>query len=130
MLGHDPTAFLHTQGIDSRILLDPDATVPMSACVRAGRIATRTMGSPAEVRFAHRAPPDYREHERFFAAPLLFVVLFLALNTLGVPLPVLGAAAGGAFGPISGGLGSRSRSNAPARMNAPAHVLMPTCETR
>jgi hypothetical protein len=26
-------AFLHTRGIDSRTLLDPDATVPMSACV-------------------------------------------------------------------------------------------------
>ena len=36
------------------------------------------------------------------AGPLLFVFLFLALNTVGVPLPVLGAAAGVAFGPISG----------------------------
>src|SRR5262245_60159465 len=36
------------------------------------------------------------------AGPLLFVVLFLALNTVGVPLPVLGAVAGVAFGPISG----------------------------
>ena len=36
------------------------------------------------------------------AGPLLFVVLFLTLNTIGVPLPVLGAAAGVAFGPISG----------------------------
>jgi uncharacterized membrane protein YdjX (TVP38/TMEM64 family) len=36
------------------------------------------------------------------AGPPLFVVLFLALNTLGVPLPVLGAAAGVAFGPVSG----------------------------
>ena len=36
------------------------------------------------------------------AGPLLFVVLFLALNTVGVPLPVLGAAAGMAFGPVSG----------------------------
>jgi uncharacterized membrane protein YdjX (TVP38/TMEM64 family) len=36
------------------------------------------------------------------AGPLLFVGLFLALNTLGVPLPVLGAAAGVAFGPIAG----------------------------
>jgi uncharacterized membrane protein YdjX (TVP38/TMEM64 family) len=36
------------------------------------------------------------------AGALLFVVLFLALNTLGVPLPVLGAVAGVAFGPVSG----------------------------
>jgi uncharacterized membrane protein YdjX (TVP38/TMEM64 family) len=36
------------------------------------------------------------------AGPLLFIVLFLTLNTVGVPLPVLGAAAGVAFGPISG----------------------------
>jgi uncharacterized membrane protein YdjX (TVP38/TMEM64 family) len=36
------------------------------------------------------------------AGPPLFVALFLALNTGGVPLPVLGAAAGVAFGPVSG----------------------------
>jgi uncharacterized membrane protein YdjX (TVP38/TMEM64 family) len=36
------------------------------------------------------------------AGPLLFVVVFLALNTAGVPLPVLGTAAGTAFGPVSG----------------------------
>ncbi|MGH9200391.1 MAG: hypothetical protein ACRD2A_04055, partial [Vicinamibacterales bacterium] len=36
------------------------------------------------------------------AGPPLFVVLFLALNTVGLPLPVLGAAAGVAFGPVSG----------------------------
>jgi uncharacterized membrane protein YdjX (TVP38/TMEM64 family) len=36
------------------------------------------------------------------AGPLLFVLLFLALNTVGVPLPLLGAAAGTAFGPIHG----------------------------
>jgi uncharacterized membrane protein YdjX (TVP38/TMEM64 family) len=36
------------------------------------------------------------------AAPLLFVLLFMALNTVGVPLPVLGVAAGVAFGPVSG----------------------------
>ena len=32
-LGYDPVPFLHTQGIDGDMLLDPDATVPMSACV-------------------------------------------------------------------------------------------------
>ena len=36
------------------------------------------------------------------AGPLLFVILFLALNTVGVPLPLLGAAAGVAFGPLTG----------------------------
>jgi uncharacterized membrane protein YdjX (TVP38/TMEM64 family) len=36
------------------------------------------------------------------AGPLLFIVFFLTLNTVGVPLPVLGAASGVAFGPISG----------------------------
>jgi uncharacterized membrane protein YdjX (TVP38/TMEM64 family) len=36
------------------------------------------------------------------AGPLLFVVVFLALNTAGVPLPVLGATAGMAFGPVAG----------------------------
>jgi AraC-like DNA-binding protein len=166
-LGYDPVPFLHTRGIDSKMLLDPDATVPMSVCVglladgvratgddnlglhvaehaelgsfdvtfyamvssptlgaafervyryqrlihetsqvrleqsgdrallshrlpggmaaprqtaelllaawvRAGRVATRTMWSPAEVRFAHRAPRDSRDHERFFGAPLRF----------------------------------------------------------
>ena len=35
------------------------------------------------------------------ARPLLFVLLCLALNTVGVPLPVLGATAGVAFGAVS-----------------------------
>lgn len=35
-------------------------------------------------------------------APLLFIGLFLALNTIGVPAPVLGAAAGIAFGALPG----------------------------
>lgn len=36
------------------------------------------------------------------AGSLLFLVLFLALNTMGVPAPVLGAAAGAAFGAVTG----------------------------
>jgi uncharacterized membrane protein YdjX (TVP38/TMEM64 family) len=36
------------------------------------------------------------------AGPLLFVVSFLVLNTVGVPMPVLGAVAGVAFGPVTG----------------------------
>jgi AraC-like DNA-binding protein len=166
-LGYDPLPFLDTHGIDSELLLDPDAAVPMSVCVgllaegvratgddnlglhvakhaelgsfdvhfyamvssptlgaafervcryqrlihessqvrlaqtadravlshrlaggmaaprqtaelllaawvRTGRVAVRTKWSPAEVRFAHRAPRDSREHERFFGAPLRF----------------------------------------------------------
>jgi AraC-like DNA-binding protein len=166
-LGYDPVPLLNRQGIDSEMLLDPDATMPMSVCVgllaegvratgddnlglhvaeraelgsfdvhfyamvssptlgaafervcryqrlihetsevrlaksgdravlshrlaggmpaprqtaelliaawvRAGRAAACTKWSPAEVRFAHRAPRDSREHERFFGAPLRF----------------------------------------------------------
>jgi Arabinose-binding domain of AraC transcription regulator, N-term len=32
-LGYDSIPFLQTRGIDGKMLLDPDATVPMSACV-------------------------------------------------------------------------------------------------
>jgi AraC-like DNA-binding protein len=32
-LGYDPAPFLLTQGVDRDVLLEPDATVPMSACV-------------------------------------------------------------------------------------------------
>ena len=180
-LGYDPLPFLHTRGIDSNMLLDPDATVPMSACVglladgvratgddnlglhvaehaelgsfdvhfyamvssptlgaafervcryqrlihetsqvrletsgdrallshrlpggmaaprqtaelllaawvRAGRVATRTRWSPAEVRFAHPAPSDSREHERFFGAPLRFAT---GENALVLPAALL-----------------------------------------
>ena len=48
------------------------AELLLAAWVRAGRVATRTRWSPAEVRFAHPAPSDSREHERFFGAPLRF----------------------------------------------------------
>jgi len=180
-LGYDPVPFLHTQSIDSEMLLDPDATVPMSACVgllaegvratgddnlglhvaehaelgsfdvhfyamvssptlgaafervcryqrlihetsqvrleksgdrallshrlpggmaaprqtaelllaawvRTGRVATRTRWRAAEVRFAHRAPRDSREHERFFGAPLRFAA---GENALVLPAALL-----------------------------------------
>ena len=180
-LGYDPVPFLHTRGIDSKMLLDPDATVPMSACVglladgvratgddnlglhvaehaelgsfdvhfyamvssptlgaafervcryqrlihetsqvrleksgdrallshrlpggmaaprqtaelllaawvRAGRVATRTKWSPAEVRFAHRAPRDCGEHARFFGGPLRFAT---GENALVLPTALL-----------------------------------------
>ena len=180
-LGYDPAPFLHAQGIDTRTLLDPDARVPMSACVglladgvqatgddnlglhvaehaelgtfdvhfyamvssptlgaafervcryqrlihetshvrleqsgdlavlshrltggmaaprqtaelllaawvRTGRAATRTSWRPAEVRFAHRAPHDAREQERFFGAPLRFAT---GENALVLPAALL-----------------------------------------
>jgi uncharacterized membrane protein YdjX (TVP38/TMEM64 family) len=60
----------------------------------AGHLSSVWMDPPALLRqWVHHAGS---------AGPLLFVVLFLTLNTLGVPLPVLGAAAGVAFGPMSG----------------------------
>jgi AraC-like DNA-binding protein len=180
-LGYDPLPFLHTQAIDSDLLLDPDATVPMSACVglladgvratgddnlglhvaehaelgsfdvhfyamvssptlgaafervcryqrlihetsevrlerskecavlshrlpggmaaprqtaelllaawvRAGRVATRTMWSPGEVRFAHLSPRDSRDHERFFGVPMRFAA---GENALVLPAALL-----------------------------------------
>ena len=180
-LGYDPGPFLQAQGVDRELLLEPDATVPMSACVglladavratgddnlglhvaeqaelgsfdvhfyamvssptlgaafervcryqrlihetshvrletagdravlshclpggmaaprqtaelllaswvRAGRVATDTTWSPAEVRFAHREPRDSREHERFFGAPLRFAT---GENALVLPVALL-----------------------------------------
>jgi AraC-like DNA-binding protein len=180
-LGYDPVPFLQAHGIHSEVLLEPDATVPMSACVglladgvratgddnlglhvaeraelgsfdvhfyamvssptlgaafervcryqrlihetsqvrleksgdravlshrlsggmaaprqtaelllgswvRAGRVATGTTWSPAEVRFAHPAPRDSRHHERFFGAPLRFAT---GENALVLPVALL-----------------------------------------
>jgi AraC-like DNA-binding protein len=180
-LGYDPGPFLQTQGIDGEMLREPDATVPMSACVglladgvratgddnlglhvaehaelgsfdvhfyamvssptlgaafervcryqrlihetsqvrleksgdgavlshrlaggmaaprqtaelllaswvRAGRVATGTTWTPAEVRFAHREPRDSRPHERFFGAPPRFAA---GENALLVPVALL-----------------------------------------
>ena len=62
--------------------------------VAAGHLVNEWMDPLTELRgWVHRAGS---------AGPLLFVVLFLALNTVGVPLPVLGATAGVAFGPVAG----------------------------
>jgi AraC-like DNA-binding protein len=44
----------------------------VAAWLRAGRHLTRTHWSPTEVRFAHDAPVETLEHERFFAAPVRF----------------------------------------------------------
>jgi AraC-like DNA-binding protein len=48
------------------------AELLLAAWVRAGRVATGTSWNPMQVRFAHRAPRDSREHERFFGAPVRF----------------------------------------------------------
>jgi AraC-like DNA-binding protein len=48
------------------------AELLLASWVRAGRAATGTSWNPAQVRFAHRAPRDIGELERFFGAPLLF----------------------------------------------------------
>jgi uncharacterized membrane protein YdjX (TVP38/TMEM64 family) len=37
-----------------------------------------------------------------YLAPVVFIALFLALNTVGLPVPVLAAAGGAAFGPFEG----------------------------
>ena len=66
----------------------------IAGTVAAGHLLNEWMDPLAELRgWVNRAGS---------AGPLLFVVVFLALNTVGVPLPVLGAAAGVAFGPVAG----------------------------
>ena len=62
------------------------AELLLAAWVRAGRVATRTRWSPAEVRFAHPAPSNSREHERFFGAPLRFAT---GENALVLPAALL-----------------------------------------
>lgn len=57
--------------------------------VRVGRLATETDWAPLEVRFAHAAPEDVREHARFFRAPVHFAcgenALLLPRSLLEVP---------------------------------------------
>ena len=62
------------------------AELILAAWVRTGRVAARTKWSPAEVRFAHHAPRDSREHERFFGAPLRFAT---GENALVLPAALL-----------------------------------------
>ena len=66
----------------------------IAGTVAVGQLLTAWLNPIAELReWVDRAGP---------AGPLLFVALYLALNTLGIPLPVLGAAAGVVFGPVDG----------------------------
>jgi AraC-like DNA-binding protein len=62
------------------------AELLLAAWVRTGRVATGTKWSPVEVRFAHRAPRDWREHERFFGAPVRFAT---GENALVLPAALL-----------------------------------------
>ena len=68
----------------------------LAAWVRAGRIMTGLDWTPDEVRFAHPAPQDVREHERIFRAPVGFGMGQNAL-VLSAPLlqmPCIGADSG------------------------------------
>jgi AraC-like DNA-binding protein len=58
----------------------------VTAWVRVGRVVTDTDWAPTEIRFAHPAPPDIREHERFFRAPVHFS---MGQNCLAMPASLL-----------------------------------------
>jgi len=62
------------------------AELLLASWVRAGRVATRTTWSPAEVRFAHHVPLDPHAHERFFRAPVRFAA---GENALVLPTALL-----------------------------------------
>jgi uncharacterized membrane protein YdjX (TVP38/TMEM64 family) len=84
-----------------------DVAVERSAFVRLSALVVLMAGMVATGHLLNASPDPLAELRGWVnragsAGPALFVVLFLTLNTLGVPLPVLGAAAGVAFGPISG----------------------------
>jgi uncharacterized membrane protein YdjX (TVP38/TMEM64 family) len=84
-----------------------DARLGRSSVVRLSALAVLFAGTVAAGRLLHAWLDPLAELRGWVnraggAGPPLFVVLFLALNTVGVPLPVLGAAAGVAFGPVSG----------------------------
>ena len=84
-----------------------DTGLERSAAVRLSALVVLMAGMVATGHLLNAWPDPLAElrewvHRAGSAGPLLFVGLFLALNTLGVPLPVLGAAGGVALGPISG----------------------------
>ena len=61
----------------------------LAAWVRAGRAVTGVEWAPLEVRFAHAAPAETSDHERFFRAPLRFTMgenaFSLAADLLALP---------------------------------------------
>jgi uncharacterized membrane protein YdjX (TVP38/TMEM64 family) len=84
-----------------------DASLGRSSVVRLWALAVLIAGAVAAGRLLNPSLNPLEDLPGWLnragsAAPLLFVVWFLALNTVGVPLPVLGVAAGVAFGPITG----------------------------
>jgi len=85
-----------------------DARIGRSSLVRISFLAVFIAGTVLAGHLFFRAWTDsFAEMREWLqqasgAGSLLFLVLFLALNTVGVPAPVLGAVAGAAFGPVSG----------------------------
>jgi uncharacterized membrane protein YdjX (TVP38/TMEM64 family) len=84
-----------------------DARLGRSSVVRLSTLAVLIAGTAAAGHFLNEWMDPATELRGWVnragsAGPLLFVVVFLALNTVGVPMPVLGAAAGIVFGPVAG----------------------------
>ena len=85
-----------------------DARLGRSSLVRISFLAVFIAGTVLAGHLFFRAWTDpFAEMREWLqqasgAGSLLFLVLFLVLNTVGVPAPVLGAVAGAAFGPVSG----------------------------
>jgi uncharacterized membrane protein YdjX (TVP38/TMEM64 family) len=84
-----------------------DAGLGRSALVRMAILAVFIAGTVVAGLFFKEWTDPFAELRGWLkqapgAALLLFLVLFLTLNTAGVPAPVLGAAAGATFGPVSG----------------------------
>ena len=86
---------------------DPAEAVNRSSLVRVSVLAVFIAGTAIAGHLFSAWTDPFAELREWLqqasgAGSLLFLVLFLALNTVGVPAPVLGAAAGAAFGPVSG----------------------------
>jgi hypothetical protein len=84
-----------------------DAGLERSSLVRVSVLAVFIAGTVVTGLFVKEWTDPFAELRGWLkqasgAGLLLFPVLFLALNTAGVPAPVLGAAAGATFGPVSG----------------------------
>jgi uncharacterized membrane protein YdjX (TVP38/TMEM64 family) len=83
-----------------------DAGLERSSLVRVSVLAVFIAGTVVTGLFVKEWTDPFTDLRGWLQASgaglLLFPVLFLALNTAGVPAPVLGAAAGATFGPVSG----------------------------